>query len=359
MSNSIAGVKNTALKDFCLLNSLQLSDSQQIFCARIVYYDISTKNRQEVITYADDRLPLSQCSIDYLRTEKWLVDYPPVLSITPINIDNLSPFTYICPLGYRNQQPEYIQVMSSAPLSESLQQYLRNSATIVSKYLDLTMDWTWQFDEIQILDRILQRVSHQLRNSLSLVALYAQNLCFGLKDTPWQEQAKVICRSVERIDINLNELTDRTQGDRLRLTPQDLRKLVWERIEIFKPAIDRKQLVLNTSDTSTLLMLDRSQIEQVFDNILSNAIHFSPISGKIKVTWQIFQGEVLIKITDEGRGIAAEDLANIFNPFYSRREGGTGLGLTIAKKIVLDHHGSLWAQNTAAGGAQFSLILPR
>ena len=131
MSNSIAGVKNTALKDFCLLNSLQLSDSQPIFCARIVYYDISTKNRQEVITYADDRLPLSQCSIDYLRTEEWLVDYPPVLSITPINIDNLSPFTYICPLGYRNQQPEYIQVMSSAPLSESLQQYLRNSATIV------------------------------------------------------------------------------------------------------------------------------------------------------------------------------------------------------------------------------------
>jgi hypothetical protein len=198
MSNSIAGLENTALKDFCLLNSLQLSDSQPIFCTRIVYYDTSTENRQEVITYADDQLPLSQCSIDYLRTEKWLVDYPPVLSITAINIDNLSPFTYICPLGYRNQQPEYIQVMSSAPLSESLQQYLTNSATIVSKYLDLTMDWTWQFDEIQILDRILQRVSHQLRNSLSLVALYAQNLCFGLKDTPWQEQAKVICQSVER-----------------------------------------------------------------------------------------------------------------------------------------------------------------
>jgi signal transduction histidine kinase len=359
MKTSIDSLKNTDARDFCLLNSLQLIDRQPIFCSRIVYHDPVMKERQEVIAYADDRLPFSQRSIDYLRSEKWLVDYPPVLSITAASIENLSPFSYICPIGYRNREPEYIHVLTSEPLSESLQQHLQTSATIVGKYLNLVMDWNSRAREIQSLEQILQQVGHQLRNSLSLVSLYAQNLYFGLQDSPWQEQAKVICQSVEKIDTNLYDSFDRDRCHGLRSIPLDLRSLVLERIEFLQPAIEQKQLDIRISDTSAILMLDRSQIEQVFDNILSNAIHFSPMCGSIECSWQIFQGEVLIKITDEGPGISAEDLPNIFNPFYSRRKGGTGLGLTIAKKIVLEHHGSLWAQNSSAKGAQFSIILSR
>lgn len=359
MKNSIDSLKNTDTKDFCLLNSLQLIDRQPIFCSRIVYHDAAMKERQETMAYAGGRQPFSQRSIDYLRSEKWLVDYPPVLSITEVSIDGLSPFSYICPIGYRNQQPEYIHVLTSEPLSESLQQQLQKSATIVSKYLNLAIDYNSRAKEIQILEQILQKVSHQIRNSLSLVSLYAQNLCFGLKDSPWQEQAKVICQTVERIDLNLHELIDCSQGDCLKLTPEDLRSLVLARIGFLQPAIEQKQLKIRISDPTAILMIDRSQIEQAFDNILSNAIHFSPMFGSIDCTWQIFQGEVLIKITDEGSGIDPADLPNIFNPFYSRREGGTGLGLTIAKKIILDHHGSLWAQSLSSGGARFSAILPR
>ncbi|MGH7999722.1 MAG: sensor histidine kinase, partial [Brasilonema sp.] len=125
------------------------------------------------------------------------------------------------------------------------------------------------------------------------------------------------------------------------------------------PCIDRKQLKICIPDTSTSLAIDRLQMKQVFDNILSNAVHFSPDFGTITCSWQIFQSEVFIKISDEGPGLSQEDIKKIFTPFYSRRPGGTGLGLTIAKKIVLDHQGSLWAQSLPQGGAQFCLILPR
>ena len=107
-----------------------------------------------------------------------------------------------------------------------------------------------------------------------------------------------------------------------------------------------------------MLKVDRLQMQQVFDNLLSNAVHFSPLAGTITCSWQIFQNEVSIQVSDEGSGLSPEDLQKIFNPFYSRREGGTGLGLTIARKIVLSHQGSLWAQNVKSGGARFSLILP-
>jgi signal transduction histidine kinase len=93
--------------------------------------------------------------------------------------------------------------------------------------------------------------------------------------------------------------------------------------------------------------------------LLSNAVYFSPISGTISCHWQIFEQEILINISDEGSGLSPDDLQKIFSPFYSRRSGGTGLGLTIAKKIVLEHQGKLWAQNSRAGGARFSLILPQ
>lgn len=357
--NLIGNFKNTEAKDFCLLNSSQLTSQQPIFFSRIVYHDNILKKHQEVITYAEGRTQFSQRLIDYFRSEEWLIDYPPVLSVTQLSINELETFAYICPIGYHNQQPEYIQIIASEPLSASLEEYFKKSATILSKYLSLSMDWNLRVNEIRLLEQILQRVSHQLRNSLSLVALYAQNLWFGLKDHPGQEQAKLICQSVEKLDLNLSDLINCSQRDCLILMPQDLRKILVESIDFLQPAIQQKQLNLQLSDTSVLLMLDRLQIKQVFDNLLGNAIHFSPMHGTIYCDWQIFQGEALIKIADQGAGLSPADLQNIFNPFYTRRKGGTGLGLTIAKKIILDHQGSIWAQNLRSGGAQFLVILPR
>ncbi len=359
MNKSIVNLEDVDIKDFLILESSQLNNDIAIFCSRIVYHDFLSQKRQETIAYAENQSPLDRSSIDYLRSEQWLLEYPPVFSVTALNLDRLSPFAYICPLGYRNQSPEYIQVFTREPLSERLQQQLKKSAMSIGKYLNLYLDWNLRKQEIKLLERILQTAGHQLRNSLSLIALYAQNLCFSLKDRPERSQAEVIGQSIQTLDLNLNELIDCSQSGCLRLMPQDLRSIFRESIDLLQPAIERKQLNILLPEISTVLTVDRLQIKQVFDNLLSNAIYFSPMFGTISCSWQIFQGEVLIKIADEGTGISSEDLPKVFNPFYSRRQGGNGLGLTIAKKIVLDHQGSIWAQNLATGGAQFSLILSR
>ncbi len=230
---------------------------------------------------------------------------------------------------------------------------------LLGKYIDIYLGYGRQKTEIQLLEDILHRVGHQLRNSLGLIGLYAHNLCLGLKENPWQEQATIISKSIEDLDINLTELIDCGQSVKLRVAPQDLRNLVLESITHLQPLINEKNLQINLPDTSTTLKIDRLQMKQVFDNILSNAVHFSPNFGIINCSWQIFQEEVLIKISDQGPGLSPEDLQKIFTPFYSRRRGGTGLGLTIAKKIILDHQGSIWGQILAERGAQFSVILPR
>ena len=346
------------LTSFFDLQAKQLIDRDSICFTRIVFCGIDKKKHQETIAYDRDISHFSQEFLNYLRSEKWLIDYPEVFTINEINLGNPQLFSYLCSWGYTNNQPEYIQVIADRPLSTNLQKHLQRAAILTGKYREICLNWREQKVESQVLQNIIQNISHQLRNSLSLISLHAKNLWFLLKDLPAQAQAQLVCDGIQNLDVNLTELIDCSRTQIPRLVPQDLRKLIDESIKNLQPSIEQKNLQVVISETSIILMVDQLQMQQVFDNLLSNAIHFSPQSGTITCSWQIFQGEVLINISDEGSGLSPEDLHKIFSPFYSRREGGTGLGLTIAKKIVLGHQGSLWGQNVKAGGARFSLILP-
>ncbi|MEH2309394.1 sensor histidine kinase [Nostoc sp.] len=359
LENSSNYLNSSDIQSYYQLESEQLTSQYSIFFARIVYHDYLLKNHQEVINYGQDQAPFSQKTLAYLRSEAWLTDFPPALTLHEFKLKDFSSISYICPFAYRNQKPEYIQIITHKPLSESLQLYVKRSAMLLSKYADIYLDYGRQKTEIQLLEDILHRIGHQLRNSLGLIGLYAHNLCLGLEDSPWQEQATIIGESIQGLDTNLNELIDCGQSAKLRVKHQDLRSLVVESIKNLQPLINQKQLKILIPDTSTILKIDKLQMKQVFDNILSNAVHFSPNSGTITCSWQVFQDEVLIKISDQGPGLSQEDLQKVFTPFYSRRRGGTGLGLTIAKKIILDHQGSIWAQALSESGAQFSVILPR
>ncbi|MEH2038556.1 sensor histidine kinase [Nostoc sp.] len=359
LDNGSNYLSSSDIQSFCQLESEQLTSKYPIFFARIVYHDSLLRANQEVINYGQDQVPFSPKTLAYLRSEAWLTDFPPVLTLQEFKLKDFSSISYICPISYRNQKTEYIQIITHEPLSSSLQLYVKRSAMLLSQYIDISLDYGRQKTEIKLLEDILHRVGHQLRNSLGLIGLYAHNLCLGLEDSPWQEQATIIGESIQDLDTNLNELIDCGQSAKLRVTLQDLRSLVVESITNLQPLINQKKLKILIPDTSTLLKIDRLQMKQVFDNILSNAAHFSPNSGTITCSWQIFQDEVLIKISDQGPGLSQEDLQKIFTPFYSRRKGGTGLGLTIAKKIILDHQGSIWAQVLSESGAQFSMILPR
>ncbi|MDZ8067278.1 MAG: HAMP domain-containing sensor histidine kinase [Nostoc sp. DedQUE08] len=359
LDNGSNYLNSSDIQSFCQLESEQLTSQYPILFARIVYHDPLLRTNQEVINYGQDQTPFSPKTLAYLRLEAWLTDFPPVLNLHEFKLKDFSSISYICPISYRNQKIEYIQIITHEPLSPSLQLYVKRSAMLLSKYVDISLDYGRQKTEIKLLEDILHRVGHQLRNSLGLIGLYAHNLCLGLEDSPWQEQATIIGESIQDLDTNLNELIDCGQSAKLRVTLQDLRSLVVESITNLQPLINQKKLKISIPDTSTILKIDKLQMKQVFDNILSNAVHFSPDSGTITCSWQIFQDEVLIKISDRGPGLSQEDLQKIFTPFYSRRKGGTGLGLTIAKKIILDHQGSIWAQVLSESGAQFSMILPR
>lgn len=352
---------NFSLKKFCCLHIKQLTFHHQIDCSRIVYYDPNLQKHQEVVDYTQSKFRYSPLNLAYLRSESWMDSYPHVFDIHEFQLLELpNHHCYVCIIGYKNHRPEYIQIITSEAISTELQNYLQDSARILSQYIETYAENLSQKSKIQLLEHTVHKAGHQIRNYLSLISIYAHNLYLRLPENDYcQQQAAIIHESVQKLDFSLTDILSCGQGVKLNRVSQDLKEIVAESIKNFQPIISQKNIEINLPEISTKLLLDKLQIQQVFDNLISNAIHFSPEFGKIVISWQIFQEEILVKICDSGPGIAAEDIQKIFNPFYSHRQGGTGLGLTIAKKIVLDHSGSLWAQNSSQGGAVFSIVLPR
>jgi signal transduction histidine kinase len=344
------------LEQFFQLQADQLGMRSPIYHARIIYYDSISKDRRSVTSL----LPsiLSSDILAYLKSEVWLLDLPLVLTVTEITFEEIFAKGYICPLGYRDAKPEYLLVLANENLSAAQQSELLISASILLRYQSLYLSCCDRTTEIQLLEQVIHRVGHQLRNPLGLIALYAESLCLELSTSRLQTQATSIRETVQDMLNHLTELIYCGKGCQLRSRPYDLRSLIGESLRELQPLLQQKGIQVSYPDTSVEVNMDRLQMKQVFDNLLRNAIDYSPEEGAIAIQWQPFQGEVLIQITDQGVGIVPADLQKIFQPFYSHRPGGTGLGLTIAKKIVLDHQGHLWAQTLAEGGAQFSITLP-
>ncbi|MBM0744545.1 HAMP domain-containing histidine kinase [Phormidium sp. CLA17] len=208
------------------------------------------------------------------------------------------------------------------------------------------------------LQEILQRQRHQLRTPLALMLLYVDLLKKTVVDRRSQDWIQHLHTTIQEMHISLDHLTESPDSAN-QLAPCDLRQVLHQCLQGMHLWIEQKQLKLSCDAEPLWLRVDEWKIKQVFQNLLANAIAFSPIAGQITCTWQTFQTEVLIKINDNGPGLSGEDLRSLGTPFYSRRLGGTGLGLSIAKQIILEHQGSLWGSNLPDGGAQFCIVLPR
>ncbi len=217
--------------------------------------------------------------------------------------------------------------------------------------------------ELQRLTTLIHQMGHHLRNHLAEVSIMAETIRLSSTTNFCQTQAEEIQNKV--IDLNsdirkilrIQELAN--SQNEPEVMHQDVGQVFQTSIDEFKNLVQQKNLKVNYPQRTTFLAIDNLKLKQIFDNLLSNAIHFSPTGGTIDCYWKSFQEETLISICDRGTGLSSEDLRNMFLPSYSRRKEGEGLGLAIVKQMVLDLKGNIWAENVPQGGAKISLVLPK
>ncbi len=242
-------------------------------------------------------------------------------------------------------------------LPDLLPRYLAEVATL-QVALRLDQEHQHQRQQVSHYQHILRRLEHQLRHPLAMIHLYAANLQNGLTQAQDRQQAQTIRDAVGHLSDQLTALIAGCQRDQVQAEVCSVPNLwaeAWHGLRLMAQA---KQVDLVLADRPLQILADRAQLIQVFTNLLHNALCFSPPQGQIFAQWQTFQREAVITLADQGPGLSPTDLQQMFRPYYSNRPQGSGLGLTIARQMVQQHGGKLWAENLPQGGAQFSMVLP-
>jgi signal transduction histidine kinase len=205
---------------------------------------------------------------------------------------------------------------------------------------------------------VLKDVEHQIRTPLSLIQLYADLLDREASQDGQKIQIQQIQSTIGGLQASLKKLTQGELRDRPKRHEVNLKLLLLDVLEVLHPMLEKRQINLALSFQDCTIALDDWQIRQVFQNIVDNAIWFSPMGGTLTCRCQRFQKEMLVQISDQGAGLSIKDQQNLFQTNYSQRPGGTGMGMMIAKQIIQQHGGQIWAENLPSGGAQFSITLP-
>ena len=348
----------------CRLQMQQLALQIPILQAQIVYWDQSkarqAKARQIISLNEQSSESVFQCS----RYQKTLVDSDdfltqlstlPLQVLTVIENYSVDAIASVCRFG---QQGDFLLLWTENCLSSSQKMLVEGQLQLLEHFFNMNQAHLRQQSEVQLLEQILQCAEHQLRNPLALISLYAENLYLGLSADAQKQQVALIRETTAQLTESVSNLLACGQQSQLRIASHNVLEVLQDAAAGLQPWLREKQIKFCFPKSALHLSIDRWQIQQVFHNLLHNAIQFSPLGGVITCKWQMVQQEVLITIADQGCGLTETDIEQIFTPFYSRRPGGTGLGLAIAQKIILDHHGSLWAENLSQGGAQFLICLP-
>ncbi|WNH13998.1 ATP-binding protein [Thalassobellus suaedae] len=221
--------------------------------------------------------------------------------------------------------------------------------------------------------RFFANVSHELRTPLTLIL---SPLSTALNSKILDDENKALIslakeQTNELLEL-VNEILDLTKLEsnkmKIKEEPTDVYQLMRRLISTFESYAKQKNINLIFEFAKNMphgLMLDKLKIERIFNNLLSNALKFTPINGTITVTIKDKVYDWLIEVTDTGNGIHPDDLPHIFDRFYQTNqlelpvEGGTGIGLSLAKELATIMHGELSVISTLGKGASFTLILPK
>jgi two-component system phosphate regulon sensor histidine kinase PhoR len=213
-------------------------------------------------------------------------------------------------------------------------------------------------------------VSHELRTPLAGIKAIVETLQEGALDD--KEVAREFLSKVDyEVDVltqMVNELIELSRIEtgkvQLHLEMTDLNILIQEVISRLSPQAERKQITLSKDLQAGLpqIEIDREKVRQVLENILHNAVKFTPAGGQIRLSASFTSDSLTIQVGDSGIGISKEDLPHIFERFFkadrSRSTSGSGLGLAIAKHLIQAHGGEIWVKSELGKGSNFGFTLP-
>lgn len=251
---------------------------------------------------------------------------------------------------------------------------IRRESGFISGLVAVLHDTTEQEKEERERRLFVSNVSHELRTPLTSVKSYLEALDEGALSEPVApdfikvslDETNRMMRMVSDL-LSLSRIDNATSHLDIELTNfTAFITFILNRFDKIRSQNDDKkyEIIRDYPINSIWVEIDTDKMTQVIDNIINNAIKYSPDGGKITVSMKTTETQMILSISDEGLGIPKKDLPKIFDRFYrvdkarSRAQGGSGLGLAIAKEIIKQHHGFIWAKSEYGKGSTFTIVLP-
>jgi two-component system phosphate regulon sensor histidine kinase PhoR len=213
-------------------------------------------------------------------------------------------------------------------------------------------------------------VSHELRTPLTSIKGYTETLLQDLEDgrIPDPEFLRIILKNSDRLLALINDLLDlsaiESGADELHPANLDLKEITDHVVIHLEALATKKNTRISAQVMTDYLFADPKRLEQVLTNLIDNAIKYCPPSSEIRVTWLKESDKVVLRVSDNGPGIAEKYLDRLFERFYrldkgrSREMGGTGLGLSIVKHIMQRHNGNVTVESEIGNGTTFVCHFP-
>lgn len=216
-------------------------------------------------------------------------------------------------------------------------------------------------ERLAALGKMAAGVAHELRNPLSSI----KGLTLLLKSkfsTPSSgaETADILVKEVERLNRSISELLDYARPEQLKREQVSLTEIIEKTVSLVRLDAESYDIdiELQMEETTERLLIDKDKMKQVFLNLFLNAIQAMELGGKLMVTVKNVNGAVRIIVRDNGVGIETQNLARVFDPYFTTKNNGTGLGLAMSAKIVEEHDGRIELSSVPGEFTEVHVTLP-
>lgn len=220
---------------------------------------------------------------------------------------------------------------------------------------------------VEITKHLAAGIAHEIKNPINTVGLIADYIQTNLSpDDPekryeFYKLSENMKNELKRINRIVEGFLRLTKPDQFNFKIEDINKIIRETVSVLEPEIIKNgvKLSLNLHDGIPPVKADRDKLNQVFSNLLINAVEAMPRGGNIEVSTEKLEGEMVrVEISDTGIGIPKEDKSKIFSPYYTTKKQGFGLGLSLIHNIVQKHMGKINVNSDKGEGARFEILLP-
>lgn len=255
------------------------------------------------------------------------------------------------------------------PLSVTHDPEAENSFVVILTDITATVDKAHsdaESERSRLISMLAAGVAHEIGNPLNSLYLHLQYLQRLLARDDFDaavagEELEESRHEVERLDAIITQFLHALRPGKVQFQVLDLKELVLESLNFMRHEITERQVNVELiwSEDVPVVEGDNGQLKQAFYNLVRNALQAMPAGGSLKISGSANDEYVSLSVSDSGNGIRKEDLARIFEAYFTTKRTGTGLGLMIVERIVREHGGSLSVDSDEGQGATFTISLPR